>query len=301
MNDDFTRAATAALQFLHDRLGFDLWMMLRMEDERWVVVAAHSRVNTIQAGTAFLAADAFFASIAQAPDTRIVARTNAMTAHVAAPNPSELPVAAYVAAPIQNRDGARVGLLCALDPSVQPEAVAQEQPVVAMVSDLLGRLLDVHADAEDALRRAAMAEEGLVRDSLTSLYGAHGWEMTLREEEARCHRYDHSACVIAIEVEGFKKASDAQSSAAGDQLVLRASNILLGMTRTSDVVARTGIRSFAVLGVECDEAGAEALVGKIREGFDVIGIKASLGYAMRNPERGLHTAFERATDEMKKG
>ncbi|MCA9528475.1 MAG: diguanylate cyclase, partial [Myxococcales bacterium] len=63
-------------------------------------------------------------------------------------------------------------------------------------------------------------------------------------------------------------------------------------------VARVGGDEFAVLGVECDGAGATRLQGRVRRALAAAQIEASIGLAQRDPGSGLGAAVREADSAM---
>src|SRR5690606_26979745 len=135
-------------------------------------------------------------------------------------------------------------------------------------------------------------------DGLTALYNRRGWEQLLAHEEERCRRYGNPACVISIDLDDLKFINDTQGHAAGDRLLQNAAQAMRMAARSHDVVARLGGDEFAILAVECDRLAAEALVDRLRQQLQQNGIAASIGYAARHPQHGLHAACEQADANM---
>ena len=108
----------------------------------------------------------------------------------------------------------------------------------------------------------------------------------MASEEERCRRYGHPAAVLIVDLDELKLVNDAQGHAAGDALIVRAGS-LRGAARSLDVVARLGGDEFGILSAECDRAGAEALLKRVRTALNEVNVKASVGLAMRDPSVGL--------------
>ena len=60
---DFESASRAVLAFLHDRLGFDLWMVTRTEGDDWIVLQSEDHGYGVKDGTVFRWADSFFSQM----------------------------------------------------------------------------------------------------------------------------------------------------------------------------------------------------------------------------------------------
>ena len=56
---DFAGASREVLSFLHQRIGMDLWMVSRADNEDWVVLAAEDHGYGVRQGDVFRWADTF--------------------------------------------------------------------------------------------------------------------------------------------------------------------------------------------------------------------------------------------------
>jgi diguanylate cyclase (GGDEF)-like protein len=75
---------------------------------------------------------------------------------------------------------------------------------------------------------------------------------------------------------------------------VRAASALHEVVRDVDIVARFGGDEFGLIAVECDTAGAELLLRRLREALDERQVKASVGLAVREAASGLARAWEQA-------
>ena len=101
-----------------------------------------------------------------------------------------------------------------------------------------------------------------------------------------------------LDIDGLKQINDSGGHAAGDAFIVRAAQALRTAARQNDVVARLGGDEFAMLAIECDRAGAEALLARTRLALREAGVPASVGMATRDPASGLQAAWERADQAM---
>jgi diguanylate cyclase len=116
----------------------------------------------------------------------------------------------------------------------------------------------------------------------------------LVQEDERCRRYGHPATVFVVDLDHLKEINDTAGHAAGDALLVRAADALQEVVRDIDIVARLGGDEFGLIAVECDAAGAELLLRRLREALDVRQVKASVGLAVREGASGLARAWEQA-------
>jgi len=83
---DFESASRAVLTYLHEQLGFGLWMMTRTEGRDWIVLQVEDHYYNVKEGTVFTWTDSFCSQMVQGFGPRV------------APCSREIPV--YEAAPI---------------------------------------------------------------------------------------------------------------------------------------------------------------------------------------------------------
>ena len=86
---DFPTAATAVLEFLQDRLGFDLWMVTRTVGDDWIVLQVADKSYHVNSGDVFKWSDSFCSRMVTGVGPRVA--------------PSTDDVACYAVAPIRDR------------------------------------------------------------------------------------------------------------------------------------------------------------------------------------------------------
>ena len=125
---------------------------------------------------------------------------------------------------------------------------------------MLSHVLESEQRRAEASHRAHHAEKKSLADPLTGLYNRRGWDRRLAAEASRALRYDHPACVLAVDIDGLKQVNDLQDGhAAGDAVLRRAADALCVALRDQDLVARVGGDEFLILGVACDADGGLGL------------------------------------------
>jgi diguanylate cyclase (GGDEF)-like protein len=293
---DFADASREVLSFLHQRIGMDLWMVTRTDDEDSVVLQAEDHGYGVHQGDVFRWADTYCSRMVRGDGPRIAPRVADVPAYAALSFTRELPVGAYVGVPLVDAQGQLFGTLCGINPQPMPAAIADEQPMVEVLAGMLSGLLSAELSTTALVREAEAARSEALTDSLTGLANRRGWEVALAAEEERCRRYGATACVVAIELDGMK--APGLSAAGCDAALVRAAQALRQTVRKPDTLARLDDARFVVLGVECTTAEAMALVRRLEHGVQGAELSAALGMAMRNRSSGLFETFERAVDAM---
>jgi diguanylate cyclase len=291
---DFSSAAQGVLRLLHNRLGFDLWMVTRTEGDDWIVLHAEDHGYGVQDGTVFRWADSFCARMVEGQGPRIAPRSEAVPTYATAPIGQQVRIGAYVGVPLSRADGSLFGTLCAIHPAPQPAAIQAEQPLVELLSSLLSTILGAELRAAEEARKAERAQAEALLDPLTGLFNRRGWDQLVAAEEERCRRYGHPACVVSLDLNDLKVVNDTHGHAAGDELLRRCGDALRSSVRHQDVAARLGGDEFAVLCVECDPVYIHSLVGRIRATLLDQDISASIGFASRHPASNLVETLHQA-------
>jgi diguanylate cyclase (GGDEF)-like protein len=137
------------------------------------------------------------------------------------------------------------------------------------------------------LAYATIAQQAL-KDSLTGLWNRRYLDTRIAEEVARAHRAQSSLSVFGVDLDGFKQVNDRHGHEAGDRVLARVAERLLGSVRPTDVVARLGGDEFVVLLVGTSGTDALALAQRIvanLERTDEHGlVTASIGVATATPK-----------------
>ena len=295
---DFEAAGRTVLTFLHQRLGFDLWMITRTEGDDWIVLQTEDHGYGIAPGTVFRWADSFCSEMVKGNGPRVAPSSDLVPAYAAAPIGRQVPIKAYMGLPLVRKDGSLFGTLCAFHPSARPESILAEQGLVELLGALLSTILQAELRASEEARCAERLQAEARTDGLTQLYNRRGWDLLLDAEEQRCHRHGHPATILIVDLDDLKLVNDTQGHAAGDALLVRTGSALREAARSHDIVARLGGDEFGILCVECDRAGGEAVLKRVRMALARANVKASAGLALRSPLFGLAGAWERADQRM---
>ncbi|MBD1913889.1 MULTISPECIES: sensor domain-containing diguanylate cyclase [unclassified Leptolyngbya] len=297
-SSSFESAVQRVLQFLHRRMGFQLWMLTRTQGNDWIVLSANDHGYDVKPGDVFQWSDSFCSRMVEGNGPNIAPRCQLIPAYASAPIGRKIPIGAYVGLPLYSPDGSLFGTLCAIDPNPQSEHLQTELAMLELLVLLLSSLLHQELQAQENLRLKQKAEAEAQLDILTGIYNRRGWHYLLEAEEMRCSRYGLTAGIVVIDLDNLKQTNDQQGHAAGDRLLQRTAYTLQTNVRPCDIVSRIGGDEFAILIVESSREDSERVVQRIQHNLARAQISASLGWAMRSPTARLQEALEQADKAM---
>ena len=296
--ESFESAGQAVLKFLHQRLGFDLWMITRTEGDDWIVLQSEDHGYGVKAGQVFRWADSFCSHMVKGNAPTIAPRSDDIELYASAPIGRQVNIKAYIGQPLLRSDGELFGTLCAIDPTPQSQAIEKEKDLIEFMAALLTHILNAELKHADQARQIERLHTKAMTDELTNLYNRGGWEHFIQLEEERSQRYGDLSAVYVIDLDGLKEVNDTQGHAAGDELIQRAAAALQQIARQNDIVARLGGDEFAILSIAIKHEGAAALFKRIEQALKEVQVSASIGYALRHPSFGLQQAISQADQQM---
>ncbi len=94
-------------------------------------------------------------------------------------------------------------------------------------------------------------KEAAIRDALTGAYTYDHFLSMLRHEVARGNRYSRPLTCVVVDIDGLRRINDAHGARAGDQVISEVAQVMQGIIRSSDVLARVSGGQLAILLPEC--------------------------------------------------
>ena len=94
--DDFETATRAMLAYLHERLGFSLWIMTRTEGNDWIVLQAGDHDYNVEEGEVFRWADSFCSRMILGRGPRVAPCSSDITPYAAASIGQQVLLCAYL-------------------------------------------------------------------------------------------------------------------------------------------------------------------------------------------------------------
>lgn len=112
------------------------------------------------------------------------------------------------------------------------------------------------------------------RDPLTHLRNRRELEESLEQELCRHHRQREHLALMFIDCDDFKLVNDTYGHEMGDLYLKHVANLLMEITRKSDLVFRFAGDEFVVLLPHQKQEGAEVIAGRIKEQLEATPLKA---------------------------
>jgi GAF domain-containing protein len=137
---DWASAARGALEFLHEHVGWDVWMVTRVVDDDQIVLCSYPE-GSVRPGARLPWVESFCRQMIEGRAPRVATVTAAIPAYAARTKGLAHEVAAYIGVPLVAPDGQLFGTLCGVAFRAKPRSAARELPLVEMVARMLSTLL----------------------------------------------------------------------------------------------------------------------------------------------------------------
>jgi GAF domain-containing protein len=137
---DWSSAAEGSLRFLHQHVGWDLWMITQVVDEQQVVLLAEPS-DAVPPGTALPWADSFCRQMIEGNAPRLATVTAAVPAYASRAAGPLQGIAAYAGIPLVTADLQLFGTLCGVAYRARPLSAAKDLGVIEAAARLLSTLM----------------------------------------------------------------------------------------------------------------------------------------------------------------
>lgn len=140
------------------------------------------------------------------------------------------------------------------------------------------------------MRDRIRIKEQADHDSLTNLPNRQKFEEIALAEILRSYRYEHDLCLFLLDIDFFKQINDQYGHAAGDQVLIKISRLVVSNLRANDTFSRWGGDEFVCLlpetsldkGVQVSEK-----IQKVIAGYD-FGLKSNVTVSIGIAELARH-------------
>jgi diguanylate cyclase (GGDEF)-like protein len=158
---------------------------------------------------------------------------------------------------------------------VSPAGATVATAICAGADDVFDTLdVDAAERMTARINRAHVLAQLALLDPLTQLHNRRFMNHRLQAEVARAVRARTAFSIALIDLDDFKHINDTFGHAAGDHALVAFAHALRRDLRAYDVPCRFGGDEFVVLFPDCDGAGANAALAKLRDrcGWSVSGL-----------------------------
>lgn len=190
------------------------------------------------------------------------------------------------------------GTLCGIDRVPHEHFDDRLADTVGLIASLLSLVIAHERAALVADRHLSDALEEAKTDALTGVANRRGWDERLEMEEQRLSVLGDAASVVVIDLDDLKEINDHDGHAAGDVVLQQAAEAIRACVRNTDYVARVGGDEFMILAIDCDRPCVDKTVERVAAGLSALGVEASIGSAVRQPDRSLGQTQELADQRM---
>jgi GAF domain-containing protein len=137
---DWPAAADGVLRFLHEYVGWDGWMVTRVEGEHQIVLASRPE-GVVRPGARLPWAESFCRAMVEGTAPRIATVTAAVPEYASRTTSLGKDVAAYIGVPLVHPDLELFGTVCGIAFRAKPLSATRDLPLVEMAARLLSTLL----------------------------------------------------------------------------------------------------------------------------------------------------------------
>jgi GAF domain-containing protein len=137
---DWAAAASGAVTFLHDHVGWDVWMVTQVTGDRQVVLCA-SPGTPVRPGAHLPWEESFCRAMTEGRAPRVATVTAAVPEYAALSKGLGGNVAAYLGVPLVTADGQLFGTVCGVAFRAKPLSATRDLPVVETVARMLSTLM----------------------------------------------------------------------------------------------------------------------------------------------------------------
>lgn len=125
-------------------------------------------------------------------------------------------------------------------------------------------LKSVRKEIEQVQQQRTHLERETFLDPLTRIPNRRAYDLRIKEELQRYHRYQHSFSLLLFDVDHFKKVNDNFGHWAGDKCLKEAIKRIKPVMRESDFLARYGGEEFVIILPGTDQESARAVAERLR-------------------------------------
>jgi diguanylate cyclase (GGDEF)-like protein len=147
-------------------------------------------------------------------------------------------------------------------------------------------------------------EESATTDALTQIANRMKFNTVLEQQIEMSKRYNHSFCLILLDIDNFKVINDTYGHVVGDNILRELATLLKESIRKSDMIARWGGEEFAIILPQSRSNTAVRIAEKLRlkvanNSFeDEVDVTCSFGVCSYKKTYDIRTFIENVDDKL---
>jgi len=148
------------------------------------------------------------------------------------------------------------------------------------LTGIVGRFQDIQMRVEltESLQRHQEELYKLsVTDSLTGLYNRRHFDEILNKKLPQALENKTPLCLALIDIDGFKFINDTYGHITGDNVLKTVSELLLGLVRPTDTIARLAGDEFALILYNADINAAQKITESLLQAINQTHVKLTIG------------------------
>ncbi|UDF04943.1 GGDEF domain-containing protein [Asticcacaulis sp. AND118] len=156
-------------------------------------------------------------------------------------------------------------------PAATDAAPGDEWPFAAraLIDSLIRENIRLKADIKALSEQVALAEHHADHDVLTPTLNRRAFLRDLGRAMGDSRRYGDPACLVYLDLDGFKSINDTYGHAAGDKALIHIAEMLNANVREGDSVGRLGGDEFAILLRHADVSVARIKAQKLEAELNI--------------------------------
>ena len=143
--------------------------------------------------------------------------------------------------------------------------MADQVPDISSADDLTAEIARLHGEIAMLQSKVEQLDQLAHLDPLIGLPNRRGFMRRLEALIARVQRYGDHGAKLFVDIDGLKRINDSHGHQAGDEALIRVSEMLVSGVRGGDCVARLGGDEFGILLEHADEAIAGDTAARLVE------------------------------------
>lgn len=139
------------------------------------------------------------------------------------------------------------------------------EPFILLLGPFFATLFGVLANSFRLLMENKGLENRVILDKMTGLYKYEYLRQCLEEEWKRCQKGKFPVSIAMTDLDRFKKINDTLGHEVGNEMIIRAGNVIKDSARRYDIVSRYGGDEFVILLWHANLEEAKAYRTRLRE------------------------------------